>query len=403
MFKLKICFWVSSIATIGGVQRVTKVIACNLANYYDVTIICHDSNDSLQLVRESIDSKLTLISADNEVDFFNHPSLISRILKKINKVTGVFNNRFLYNLLFKICFPKRRIIYSSSYFNSFNFDCIVGVEGDKALMLSAMKDYLNFKTIGWQHSSFESYFYNKNRYYWNLDSLFKNYLKYLDKYIVLNEFDSKKINDCFNIESIYIYNPKSFLSSKKSDMHQKAFISVGRFCYAKGFDILVKAINEFHKKNHDWKFYIVGDGEYYDKINDYIIKNNLQDVIILPGFTDSIIDYYLKSSVFVLSSRWEGMPMVVLEALEMGLPVISNDITAIKPLVSDNVEGLIVDFDESGLKLCQSMLKLANSYDLRNNMSDAAIKKSMIFDIDIIINQWVTMFNALIKGDLNGE
>ena len=74
----------------------------------------------------------------------------------------------------------------------------------------------------------------------------------------------------------------------------------------------------------------------------------MQNRIFLHGNVDNIADKMLNSSALLLSSRWEGMPMVVLEALECGLPVIAYDISAVKPLIANEVEGFVVEkFDNT--------------------------------------------------------
>lgn len=395
---MKICFWVSSIATVGGVQRVTTVVANNLSRYYDVTILTHDSNIQLDNMNYEIDKRIKVISVPKDIDFFGHPTFLKRCIKRINKSIGFLNNECGYKLLRKICLPKNRVRRTAEFFKQFNFDIVIGVEGDKALMLSNISKYVDLKTIGWQHNSFNAYFFNKNKYYWNLDTLFKHELKKLDQYVLLNEYDSNEMNQKFDIKSTYLYNPKSFTSTEKCDMNNKRFISVGRFCYAKGFDILIKAIKKFNTINKEWDFYIIGDGEDKDKLIEKIKEYNLEDKVILPGFTNNIKKYYLESSVFVLSSRWEGMPMVILEALEMGCPVVCNNITAIKPLITDGKEGFVADVDENGEKLCDKMLQIANSYDLRKKMSQASVDKSKLFDIDVIVDKWICLLEKVKNG-----
>lgn len=392
---MKICFWVSSIATIGGVQRVTSIIANELSKDFDITIFTHDTHLQLENRNYPINEDININSVPKELNILENPSFFRRCLKKINKSLGIFNNNMFSGFLSEICLPKKRLNKIADFFNNFDFDIIIGVEGDKALILSAISDKLRSKTIGWQHNSFQAYFRNKNKYYWNLDILFKKNLQKLGKYILLNEYDSNELNLEFGVNSTYIYNPKSFNSLKKCDMKKKRFISVGRFCYAKGFDILIKAIKIFHEKNDEWKFYIVGEGEMKSKIIEMIKKYKLEDYVILPGFTNNIKKYYLDSSVCILSSRWEGMPMVILEALEMGCPVISNNITAIKPLVSNNIEGLIVDIDETGKKLSEKMLEVATSIDKRNKLSKNAIRKSKQFEMNVIIEKWKSVIKDL--------
>lgn len=387
--KKRICFWVDSVMTVGGVQRVTSVVASELSKYYDITIICTDNDKSIIGNIYNVSDSITIKKEPESFSYKNRP-FIYKVFSRCNRYFGLFNIKILNNLGLEIYFPKKKRNKIVEYFNCNNFDLIIGVQGDKSVLLGSVANKLNSKTWGWQHNSYEAYFENKNRYYWNQDFLFKNTLSNLDRYMVLNEYDAKKVKDNFNIQTDYIYNPKSFTSTLKSDMENKMCLAAGRFVYAKGFDILIDAVNEFTKDNPDWKVYLVGDGEDQEMIDKKIKEYNLEETVILTGYTDDIRKYFLKSSVFLLTSRWEGMPMIVLEALEMGTPIISFDITAIKPLVSDGIEGLVVKKEDGYRGFANSMNILANDKGLRKEMSKNALKKSKSFEIETVISRWTT-------------
>ena len=217
--------------------------------------------------------------------------------------------------------------------------------------------------------------------------MFKNYISNLNEYIVLNDYDKEMFKKEFNIDSKVIYNPKSFISNEKSKVDNKQFLAAGRFNYQKGFDLLIEAFNLFSKLNSDWNLVLVGEGEEKDRIQNLINKYNLNDRIILKPATDNIKQYFLKSSILLLPSRWEGMPMIVLEALEMGMPAITYNISAIYPLIKDKKEGIVVTkYDIE--KFAEAMNYLANNNEIRKKMSDNCIKKSKEFEISKIINKW---------------
>ena len=280
------------------------------------------------------------------------------------------------------------ILYLASSINFSNkFDVVIGVAGEYSLLLGTISDKINAKTIGWQHNSFDAYLRNEKRYFWNQDQLFKNYISNLNEYIVLNDYDKEMFKKEFNIDSKVIYNPKSFISNEKSKVDNKQFLAAGRFNYQKGFDLLIEAFNLFSKLNSDWNLVLVGEGEEKDKIQNLINKYNLNDRIILKPATDNIKQYFLKSSILLLPSRWEGMPMIVLEALEMGMPAITYNISAIYPLIKDKKEGIVVTkYDIE--KFAEAMNYLANNNEIRKKMSDNCIKKSKEFEISKIINKW---------------
>ncbi|MEI2413894.1 glycosyltransferase [Ligilactobacillus salivarius] len=133
---------------------------------------------------------------------------------------------------------------------------------------------------------------------------------------------------------------------------------------------------------------LVGDGEELPAIKDKIKEYELEERILTPGKTDDIKKYFLQSSVLLLSSRWEGMPMIVLESLEMGCPIVAFDIDAMGPLVTNGIEGLIVKNKQDANAYAQAMLKIAENQALRDQMHQAAIQKSRQFSVDKIVSKW---------------
>jgi len=393
---MKICFWVSHIATIGGVQRVTALLANELVRYHNITIITNDEKTDVDKNIYSINPQIHLIYQSINLDISKRLSFPKKVIKRINKWTGFFNYGKLTELASCVYFPQKYRERIVKYFNELNFDIIIGVQGYNSLILAIVADEINAKTIGWQHNSFEAYFRTPNAYFWNQDCLFRRYLPRLDEYVVLNEIDKRKIDDYFQIKSRYLYNPKSFTSNEKCHCENKTFIAAGRFTRAKGFDILIDALNYFVKQNKEWNVILVGDGELRKDIEKRITQYNLQGRIKLTGYIDNIKDYFLKSSVLLLPSRWEGMPMIILEALEMGCPVVSFDIDAIRPLITDRTEGLVVHGDY--IKFAQAMLEMASDYELRRQLSKNAIQKSKEFSLAIIIPQWLDLFECIKEG-----
>ena len=175
-------------------------------------------------------------------------------------------------------------------------------------------------------------------------------------------------------------------------MESKVFLAAGRMIYAKGFDTLVEAFRIFAQRNSDWKLLLVGDGEELPTIKNKIKKYGLEKRIYTPGKTSDIKEYFLQSSVLLLPSRWEGMPMIVLESLEMGCPIVAFDIDAMSPLVTNRMEGLIVKEKQDANAYAQAMLKIAESEDLRKQMHQAALKKTNCFSVDKIMNKWEKLF-----------
>ena len=396
---MKICFITSTIFNLGGVQRVVSVLASKLIENYEVDIICTDKNFEVNRNLYNLDSKINIKINSELLNKKKTSRIIGKIFREFNSLTGIFNNKRMIDILTYIYYPNEIRNNFINYLNSQSYDIVIGVEGYYSLLLGIISDNITAKTIGWQHNSYDAYLRNKNRYYWNQDELFNTWIQNLDIYLVLSEYDRKMFLKENNIESIVMHNPRSFSSPIKSDVSKKQFLAAGRFNYQKGFDLLIESFYEFSKKNNDWNLVIVGEGEEKFKILEQINKYKLSDRISLEPFTNDIKKYFLESSVLLLSSRWEGMPMIVLESLEMGVPIIAYDITAVEALIDNEREGLIIEkFDTK--KFAESMYKISKSYEMRYKLSQNAINKSRQFEISNIAKQWDSLINYLNKNEV---
>lgn len=393
---MKICFLTYSIFDLGGIQRVVSVIASNLAIENEVEIICTTDKYKVDYNLYNLSEKVSVdIQSNIEVNSFIK-KVVYKMMKVLNNKTGILNNKKYINLLTEAYYPKEKQDKLIEYLNDKNYDIIVGVSGEFSLMLGVIEDKLQAKTIGWQHNSYDAYLKNKGKYFWNQDELFNKYIPKLNEYVVLNNYDRKMYKKENNIDVKVIYNPRSFKSDEKSDVKSKTFLAAGRFNYQKGFDLLIESFKIFAKENNEWNLIIVGEGEEKDNMKKLIDKYKLNDRILIKNFTDNIKKYFLESSALLLSSRWEGMPMIVLESLEMGVPVISYDITAIEPLVTNNKEGLVVE--KYNIKAyADAMSKISKNYNFRKYMSKNSIEKSKEFDIGNIVKKWNELFFDVYK------
>ena len=330
----KICFLVDSIFSIGGVQRVTAVIAKALASDYDVTIVTFDKpsdkNPSLYNLKE----------ADIHYRFFQFPQ--SNHLKwKCSKI---------YSGLYRKVLPQTNLTskwYSHSSFlsekrealikelKSGNYEVIVGVHASLAVRLAACKSQLgNIKLIGWIHNSYQALF-SENTPYCIGPELIKYYkyqLEKLDHTIVLCQYDAQK----YHLPTDVIYNPLTLVPGDVSQGTSKKFLAVGRFSRQhKGFDLLIKAFNIFAKQNEDWTLDIVGEGVEEELYRKLITEYGLANRITIHPFTNHIQSYYSNAQIYVLSSRWEGFGLVLVEAMAHGLPIVSSNLPTSQEIMED--------------------------------------------------------------------
>ena len=181
-----------------------------------------------------------------------------------------------------------------------------------------------------------------------------------------------------------IYNPLTLQPGELSSGTSKRFLAVGRFSRQhKGFDLLIKAFNIFAQDNSEWCLDIVGEGPEGELYKKLVKEYQLEDRVIIHPFTDRIQDYYTNAQVYVLSSRWEGFGLVLVEAMAHGLPVVSSDLPTSKELMGD----FGIYFKNGDIEDLAQRLEDATHVDWQAKSKEALIIAKR-FDIHQIIEQW---------------
>jgi glycosyltransferase involved in cell wall biosynthesis len=181
-----------------------------------------------------------------------------------------------------------------------------------------------------------------------------------------------------------IYNPLTLKPGNISLGKSRRFLTIGRFTpLHKGIDLLIEAFHLFAQKNLDWQLDIVGEGQqektYRTLINSYQLENR----ITIHPFTNQIQDYYSKAQVYVLSSRWEGMPLVLVEAMSHGLPIVTSDL----PVCQEILDNFGMYFQNGNVQNLAQRLEDATHIDWQER-SKEALKIAQRFDINEIAGQW---------------
>lgn len=175
-------------------------------------------------------------------------------------------------------------------------------------------------------------------------------------------------------------------------------LAVGRLVEEKGFDLLIDAFSRIAHMVPDWDLVIVGDGVQRVKLEAYVRHLGLGDRVFLPGSVGNVGDWYSAADVYVLSSRHEGFPNTLAEALASGLPVVSFDCLAgPSDIIRNGVDGLLVPhLDVSAL--AEALLLLMRDNVLRAQMAERAPESRERFAIERIADQWELMFQNIWLG-----
>nr|WP_280518584.1 CDP-glycerol glycerophosphotransferase family protein [Lederbergia wuyishanensis] len=165
----------------------------------------------------------------------------------------------------------------------------------------------------------------------------------------------KKVHG-FEVDGQYIPEPnKQFIN----------FVTMGRLSPEKGQDNLIKAFERFHKKYPNSKLYILGDGSLKKQLKSLIHNLNLNDSVYLCGQVENPFPLLKKCDCFVLSSHYEGQPMVLLEAMTLGMKIIATDIVANRNVLEDGKYGLLVENSIEGLE--NGLLQIVNDNNVSNS------------------------------------
>lgn len=215
-----------------------------------------------------------------------------------------------------------------------------------------------------------------------------------DRFVVLTEEDQTYWGNLLNIQ--VIPNARTFVFEKPAESTNKVVMAVGRYDYQKGFERLIDAWAMVCCRVNDWKLEIIGDGALRPNMQQQIEENGLKDRVVLKKVpADQMKDAYMNASIFALSSRFEGLPMVLLEAQAAGLPIVSFACKCgPKDLIEDGVNGFLVDEgDIDGL--ANRLVCLIENEELRKRMGGAAYRNSERYAEDTIMKQWLDLFQNL--------
>lgn len=164
-------------------------------------------------------------------------------------------------------------------------------------------------------------------------------------------------------------------------------LAVGRMTRQKGFDLLLDAWFQVAHTRPEWRLRIVGDGEERENLEEQVVRLDLGDKVEMPGQIRNMAREYANADVFVMSSRWEGLPMVLLEAQQAGLPTVSSDCeTGPREILGDS-SGLLVP-SENSLELAAALCRVTADAKLRESLSAAARENARRYKIDAIAARW---------------
>ena len=376
---MKIVYCIAGTYNSGGMERVLA----NKANFWvahghEVTIVTTDQRGKRPFF--PMDERIVHFDLDVNYEENNGKSFFNKLRK----------------YPFKIWRHKKRL---AKLLNDIHADIVVSMFCNDAFILPFIHDGSK-KVLEVHFSRFKCLQYERKGI-WKLVDKYRNSKEIriasrYNRFVVLTHEDLKYWGNLSNIN--VIPNARTFVCDKPAELNNKVILAVGRYDFQKGFERLIDAWAMICRKIEGWKLEIIGDGAQRNAMLQQIEKLGLTDNVVLKKVPASqMSDLYANASIYALSSRFEGLPMVLLEAQSAGLPIVSFACKCgPKDLIEDGVNGfLIEEGDTAGL--AKGILRLMEDEALRKKMGVASYLNSEKYAEDTVMMQWMDLFNGLVS------
>jgi glycosyltransferase involved in cell wall biosynthesis len=218
-------------------------------------------------------------------------------------------------------------------------------------------------------------------------------------------FQLDKARDCYSakvqkksfvIPNVFVANPGN---TPYSGERKKTIVSAGRFVIEKGYDVLIKAFAKVHEKHLEYTMTIYGDGPFLGQYHKLAQELGVDDLITYPGYVKDVAASVREDGVFVLPSRYEGIPNSLIEALSVGIPCVATDCTPGGPmfLTKGGKNGLIVPIDDVDA-MAEAILNVIDDDVLANTLSQNGPEILEELKPSFIDKQWMEAFNCIINN-----
>ncbi len=366
---------------VGGIENATINTANSLCKDRDVQIICFYklSSDNIYNIDKRVKIKYLYEGKPNReelLDAIKHIKIISIIKNSFIAARILWKKHFM--MIKEIKNIKEGIVISTRI----EFTTLLNRYGNNNILKVAQ----------------EHYHHNDNKKY--IRTMYYNYYD-IDYVLALTnglKEDYERFLRGSKTKVITIPNMLDDIVHKSSNLDSNNVIFVGRLDAGKKINEIVDIAGKL--ENNKWIFKIIGDGKEKNNLTNQIKEKKLTKKVLLLGSKphSEVLDELYKSSIFIMTSISEGLPMVLLEAMSIGLPCIAYETrSGVSDIISNNVDGFVIknrDQDE----MIKKLEELMNNVKLRKEMGKKALEKAKQFSKEEITNKWIDFINNAIMN-----
>ena len=383
-----ILYFIPSLSTSGGMERVLTEKVNYLANKgcYQIFIV-------------------TTEMSDYAIPFFDLNSAVNVINLKL-----CFNDKFNLNIFDKILETKKLLKKYEKKKKKIilikEIDICISMGGKELEFLGGLS--VPCKKIYECHfeKKFKSKFLElqgKNNFLWKLFGRLRDWQHFLlaskfDMVVVLSDGAAQDWAKLSN-PVLIVANPSPIPLNMELEINlsSKRIISIGNLITVKGYDLLISAWALIAQRYPEWSLDIFGKGELHNDLQNQVNCLMLTNSIRLAGTTKDVKSELKKSSFYVMSSRSEGLPMVLIESITCGLPIVAFDCeTGPREIIQDNDCGILVE-NGNVEKLALNIERMILDTELRKEMSIKALEKSKKYELTYIMEKWEKIFQELVR------
>ena len=220
----------------------------------------------------------------------------------------------------------------------------------------------------------------------------------------IKEFFNKNIQK----KTTVIYNPVNEQvfevkgeRLKVNDERLNRIVSVGRLYPQKDQKTMIEAFAKVSKRYPDWSLTIFGEGPEREALESLVERLKVKDKVLLPGRSENIIDELNKSKIFCLSSVYEGMSNALVEAICVGLPIVTTKVSGTEELIKDGENGFIVNIGDKEA-MAKALVKIIEDENLQNQFAEKNKAQAIKFETNTIVDQWEDLVNSVVRLKVKG-